>query len=141
VQISAAQLGRLDPADDSLESKARVVEDDLDRLDAFGGSLRYKTTAADELGQIRAQSGMQMRAETCDEAATLAWREAESRIRSDGKLDATADDLAVAARVRPVVVPRRQRGPSRGGRSENGGLDDPSTPITSRTGLLGLRGR
>lgn len=122
-----------------------MVEDDLDGLHAFGDSLCDHATATDELGQIRTQSGMQLLAKTCDEAATFAWREAQSRICPYGKLDAAADDLAVAAGVRPVVVPRDQRVGGLGGRlrlrSESGGLERPSTAIASRIRLLRLRGR
>jgi len=133
VQVPAAQLRWLDPADDSLESKSRVIEDDLDRLHAFSGSLRDHATATDELGQIRTQGWMQVLTKPRGEAATLAWREAEPRVRSDSKLDAATDDFAIAAGVSPVVAPRRQRVRGFGGRlrlrSENGGLEHPRTPI------------
>lgn len=102
MQVSVSQLGRLDPADDSLQTKARVFEDDLDGLQAFGGSPRDRSAAVDKLRQVRTQRGMQMFLKPRDDAAAFAWRETQSRVCADGKLDAAADDLAIAAGMRPV---------------------------------------
>jgi hypothetical protein len=100
VQVVAASLRRLDRAGDSLEAKARVVEDDLDRLHALGGSSRGRTAATDELDELRAQPGFQAVQEPHREAAAFACCEAQSRVGADSQLDATADDLVIAAGMR-----------------------------------------
>jgi len=50
VQVAAAELWRLNPTDDSLETKARVLEDDFDWLHAFGDSPAHRSAATDKLG-------------------------------------------------------------------------------------------
>lgn len=52
VQIAVAALRRLDPADDPLKTPAGVIEDELDRLHALGGSPGNRAAAADKLGAL-----------------------------------------------------------------------------------------
>jgi len=71
VQVAVAALGRLDPADDPLQTSIWVIEDDLDRLHALGGALGDHAAAADKRCQLRAQGGMQMRDEARGQAAAF----------------------------------------------------------------------
>jgi hypothetical protein len=109
VQVAVSHLRRLDPADDPLEAKVGVVEDDLDRLHAFGSSPSDRPTPTDKLGQVRPQCGLQVLPKACDEAAAFVRHQAKSRVRTDGKFDTTTDDLAVAAGMCPVTVPLDRR--------------------------------
>ncbi len=109
MQVAVSHRRRLDPADDPLEPEVGVVEDDLDRPHAFGSSPGDCPTATDKLGQVRPQRGLQVLPQACDEAAAFARRQAQSCVRTDGKFDTAADDLAVAAGMCPVTAPLGQR--------------------------------
>jgi hypothetical protein len=105
-------LRRLEPTEDSLQTEVRVMEDDLDRLHAFGGLPGDRSTATHKLDEVGTQHRMQVVPKPRDDAAAFARCEAQARIRPDDQLDAAADDLAIAAGMRPVAPP----GPCRASR-------------------------
>jgi hypothetical protein len=104
VQLAAAQLRWLYLAGDPLESQARVVENEFNRLDALGRSAGGRAATMDKLIELFSQPWVQMFHEPRGKAAAFAWCEAQPRVRSNGELDATADHLAVAAGMGPAVA-------------------------------------
>ena len=109
MQLAVAPLRRPDAADDPLKTKVGVIEDELDRFHALGGSPRDRAAATDKLGQLPAQHGLQVLHKPHGEAATFARRQAQPRVLADGPFDATAYNLAIATGMRPAVPPGHQR--------------------------------
>jgi hypothetical protein len=106
LQVSAVSaLRRLDPTAEPLTTQAGIVEHDLDRLHALGGSPGGGATAVDKLGEFGAQRRLQGLHKPRRHASPLACCETQPRVRSDDDLDAAADNLAVATCVRPAAVP------------------------------------
>jgi len=103
-QLAAADLRRLNPAGDLLPAQALVVEDDLDRVHALGGSAGGGAAAAGELGQLAVQRGMQALQEPCDDVAALVSSQAEAPVAADRELHPGAHDRSVAVRAPPAVT-------------------------------------
>jgi len=109
MQVAVPPLGRLEPAGEPLETRLRVVEDELDRVHVLGGATGGRAAVTDKLSELRAQCGMQVLHESHGDTAALAWCQAQSPICSDGDLDATAEHLVITAGVGPAVAPPDQR--------------------------------
>ena len=109
MQIAVSPLRRLEPANGPLETPVWVIEDEFDWRHPLGGSPGGRSAVADKRGKFPAQRWMQVLHKSQGDAAAFAWRQAQSRIRPDGELDATADHLIIAAGMGPAVAPSDQR--------------------------------
>lgn len=95
-------LRRLKPAAEPLKTAVRIDEDEFDRRHTLGDPPGGRAPATDKIGEVCAQGGMQAFPEPRDDAAAFARRETQSRVCPDGKLDAPAEHLAIAAGMCPV---------------------------------------
>jgi len=103
-QVAAvSSLWDLDPGGEPLKPQAGVVEHDLDRIHALGGSPGGGSAAADKLGEFRAQHRLQVLHKPRGDASSLACCEAQPAVRSDDDFNATADNLAITTGVRPAA--------------------------------------
>ena len=84
---------------------AHVVEDDLDRVHAFGCATSGRAAVACNSGQLVAQVWVQTLHEPRDNRASLLlMREARSRVAGHDELHPTADHLPVAVGASPCVA-------------------------------------
>ena len=77
VQVAVASLRWLDASGDPLQASEGVVEYDLDWLHALRGSPRDRPATTDQLGELRAQPGLQAVDEPYGEDVPFACREAQ----------------------------------------------------------------
>ena len=90
----------------------RVIEDDFDRLQGFGKTLRCQSPTAHEGGQFAAEGGIQALYEPRDHvAAALRGSEAKAVVASYRDVDARTHEPTFAVRASPPVLLCRCGGP------------------------------
>jgi hypothetical protein len=106
VEVAAAHLWRLDPADHALRAQVPVLDDDLDRLMRSAArraaAPRRRTTAA----QLVTQDRVHALGEDCAHGAAtaLAGGGADAHIVVDGEAHAPGDETAITVRPCPPVA-------------------------------------